>query len=130
MVIWSPGPRSTVVVNPGHGCCPDHYREDTKVRKASAVRRITVVKAGEGASSPLYNRKRKKGKASKHLRPLERLTGRLISAGADAGQVFEKRYRNSRRKRRNGWLRDMPFNVLKAQRRFGKRLKLRPLCWN
>ena len=92
------------------------------------MRRITVVKAGGGVSSQVYRRKRKKGKASKHLRPLERLTRRVISAGSDAGQLFERRYRRSRRKKRDGWIRDMPFNVLKAQRRFGKRLKLMPVC--
>ena len=99
------------------------------MRRRSNVRRIIVVRAEGGEPIQLYRKKKKKRKVTKCLRPLEKATRRVVFAASDASDFFARRYRRSRDEKRDGWARDMPSNVMKAQRRFAKRLKLRRFGW-
>ncbi len=97
---------------------------------AGIVRRITVVSMGTGETDSVgravYKRKRKrKRKVSKWLRPLEKMIRRSRRADQTFATEALKRHDRSNRKRRNGFIRDAPLNILQAARKRNKKLKLR-----
>jgi Family of unknown function (DUF6312) len=51
------------------------------------------------------------------LRPIERVVRRLLKAKAILDQDAYQRYLNSGRRRRDGWLRDAPGNMIKSYRK-------------
>ena len=94
---------------------------------AGIVRRITVVSMGAGETDSVgrsvYKRKRKR-KVSKWLRPLEKMIRRSRRADRTFATEALKRHHRSNRKRRNGFIRDAPLNILQAARKRNKKLKL------
>jgi hypothetical protein len=87
--------------------------------------RVTVVNPSSGATETLYRKKgrRRKKRVSRALRPLERAVFHSLEATDAAAGNLLSRHRRSRRKRRDGWLRDAPNNVMKAHRRGWKKLR-------
>jgi hypothetical protein len=99
-----------------------------------AVRRITILKTpatlkvGEGFGRIEVKRKRKRKKQSKGLtRVLERLARRSAKADVKTADAYLDRHRRSNKKRRDGWLRDLSYNMLRARRKGGKSLKFSKL---
>jgi len=88
---------------------------------AKLVGRITVVNP-DGGTSTLY-RKKRKNRVSRGLRPMERVVRHQLEAGDAFASDLLRRHRRSRRKRRNGWIRDAATNVMKAQQKGWKRLR-------
>src|SRR5438034_6181091 len=70
--------------------------------------------------------KRKK-KGTRGLRPFEKILRRGASASETMASEYLERHERSNRTRRDGWLRDFPVNVFRAQQKSLKRLKLRRL---
>lgn len=94
---------------------------------ARFIRRITVVAlddAHHGQSTTVYKKKKKKRKVSKFLRPFERGQRRMLRANEVFGGTLLRRHKRSNRKRRNGFLRDMGINNMKASRKAFKKLRL------
>lgn len=93
------------------------------------VKRITVLKtSAEGFSAPVkvYSNKKKKGKKqSRGLRALERLTRRNAKAQQTYADVYADRHKRSNRKKRDGWLRDLGYNLLKANQKSQKKMRMR-----
>ena len=84
------------------------------------VKRVTVVRRNaDGNEAVAVYREPKKGrrKTSEWSRPLERVARHLIRADAIFGQEASRRHEKSSRKRRDGWILDLPGNVMKAQRK-------------
>jgi hypothetical protein len=78
----------------------------------------------------LFDRKRKKKKQTKGLKPVERLVRTVADANDAFGSSYAKRHRRSNRKRRDGWLRDMVGNFSKAGNKARKELEVsRILNW-
>lgn len=102
-------------------------------RLSKAVRRITVFdRDATGSLRPvvLFNRRRKKKKQTRGLRPLERSMRAVADAFDVYGSTYAKRHRRSNRKRKDGWLRDMVQNVAKAGDKSRKELGVsRILSW-
>ena len=85
-------------------------------RLGKSVRRVTVLKAGrDGVEAvTIFKQGRKKKKGTRAFRPIERLV-RSVAKSNDAGAgTFLRRYKKSNRKRRDGWVRDMPANSMRA----------------
>jgi hypothetical protein len=86
-------------------------------RLSKQVRKITVFdREASGSLRPVvvFSRRRKKKKQTKALRPIERLV-RTVSDGNDAvAGNYARRHRKSSRKRRDGWLRDLPLNLSRS----------------
>jgi hypothetical protein len=86
-------------------------------RLSKQIRTITVFErdaAGSLRPVVVFDRKRKKKKQTRALRPVERLV-RTISDGSDQfARTYARRHRKSNRKARNGWLRDLPLNVSRS----------------
>jgi len=86
-------------------------------RLSKQIKRITVFERdASGSLRPMvvFNRRRRKKKQARALRPIERLV-RTMSNGNDSfATSYARRHRKSNRKNRNGWLRDLPLNLSRA----------------
>ncbi len=100
----------------------------TGLRLRRKVRRIVVMKvseAGRWQPMTIYKKKRrKKKKRSRALRPLEKRVRRLARADRKFSGIYLKRHKKSTRKKRDGWLRDINYNIYRASRRRAKTLKI------
>jgi hypothetical protein len=99
-----------------------------------AVRRITILKTpskltlGGGLGRIEVKRKRKRKKQSKGLtRVLERMARNSTKSNAKTADAYLDRHRRSNKKKRDGWLRDLGYNILRARRKGGKAFKLSKL---
>ena len=90
------------------------------LRLPPSIRRITVLQSDpSGAIVPavVYERRGKRKKGSRELRPLERLARGWAKTGEEVAATYVRRHRRSNRKRRDGWVRDMGANVARAARK-------------
>jgi hypothetical protein len=87
------------------------------LRLGKSIRRITVLQTdSSGACVPVvvFESRGRKRKGSRQLRPAERMTVACGEAANAATAAYVRRHRRSNRKSRDGWLREMPNNVLRA----------------
>src|SRR6185437_9643507 len=95
-------------------------------RLSTKIRRITVFDRDvTGSLRPvvLFDRRRKKKKQTKGLKPIERLVRSVVDANDAFGSTYAQRHRRSNRKRRDGWLKDMAANISKAGNKGRKELE-------
>lgn len=95
-------------------------------RLSKSVRRITVLQRDQtGAVNPVvvFKRRRGKKKSRRLVRPFERATRSLVEAGDAATGSYLKGHKKANRKRRDGWVRDVPSNVVKASRKAVKEIR-------
>lgn len=108
--------------------------QTVKTKLPKCVRRITILQAkpsqplSEGTAQLVV---RPKGKRKKQSKGIVRLWERLVRRGAKAGgkavETYQTRHKRSSEKRRDGWLRDYSYNLLRAGRQGGKAFKLAKL---
>ncbi len=94
---------------------------------SKSIRRISVLQRDpSGAVTPvvLYQRSRSKKKGTRGFVVLERATRRIMKAQRSAADSYLSRHDQSNRKRRDGWIRDLPINVARAGEHVRKELKL------
>jgi hypothetical protein len=100
-------------------------------RLNSSVRSVTILqKDSSGVVAPLviYQRRRgKKRKSTALLKPFEAITRRVVDAQATTLQSYRSRHDRSNRKKKDGWVRDLPVNVVRASQRGAKALKINRL---
>jgi hypothetical protein len=95
-------------------------------RLSKSVRRVTVLQQdSSGAITPvtLFKRGSKKKKSSRLLRPGEDAVRMFAEVGDRATSTYLRRHKKSNRKRRDGWVRDTPSNVIDAGRQALKEIK-------
>jgi len=100
-----------------------------------AVKRITVLKSlerptlGGGSLGRVeVKRKRKRKKQSKGItRLFERIARRSAKSNAKTAEAYLDRHRRSNKKRRDGWLRDFSYNLMRSRRKGGKSFKFSKL---
>lgn len=86
----------------------------------SLVKRITLISNGE--TQEIFKDKKKKRKSTKMMRPLEKVTRRVLEAGDEmTGQALSRHNRSSR-KRKDGWARDLLKNAMKSNQKAIKKL--------
>ena len=99
----------------------------------ATVRRITIFdRDATGSLRPVvvYNRRRKKKKQTKGLKPIERVVRTFADANDAMASTYVRRHRRSNRKRRDGWIRDALVNAAKAGNKGRKELQdTRILGW-
>jgi hypothetical protein len=90
-------------------------------RLGKSVRKVTVLQkgpSGQVQAVVVYKRgSKKKRRGSTLLRPLQTIVQRVASAQQAAADSYISRHKNSNRKRTDGWIRDLPINVLRAGER-------------
>jgi len=95
-------------------------------RLSKSVKQITVLQRDpSGATTPVvvFKRRREKKKSTRLIRPIERVTRSLAEASAAATGTYLRRHKKSNRKRRDGWVRDIQNNVVKASRKALKEIR-------
>jgi hypothetical protein len=85
-----------------------------------SIRRITIVDDSGGGT--VYERERKSKRRTRWLRPGEGALKRVAQALEQGSASYLRGHRKSNSKRKDGWLRDNPRNVIKAQRKALKKL--------
>lgn len=91
-----------------------------------AIQRVTVLEldgAGRTTTTLIYRKKRKKKRNSRRLRDLEDFTKDAFKAKQNQVDTYLDRHRKSNRKKKNGWLKDLPTNLVKAQRKGLRKLR-------
>lgn len=108
--------------------------KSVKAKLPKSVKRITILKADAQhslsgrADRIIVGKKKKKEKKSKGLlRIWERVVRRGAQAGSKATDTYLDRHKRSNRKRRDGWIRDLAINNLRAGRKGAKKFKLSKL---
>ena len=99
-------------------------------RMSRSVRRITVLrKDAAGALAPvtIFERRGSKKKGTNALRIFEKGTRYVADAQSRAAASYASRHKKSNQKRRDGWVRDFPVNLLRASNQGRKALKLNRL---
>ena len=98
---------------------------ERNLRLPKDIKSITVLKVdGDGESVTVYKAKKKRKKQSAGLKPIERWARRNMMAQQTFADTYLKKHEGSNGKRRDGWLRDLGTNLLRANRRAGKKLKI------
>jgi hypothetical protein len=95
-------------------------------RLSKSVKQITVLQrdaAGAVAPVVVFKRRRGKKKSTKLFKPGERIARSLAEASDAYTGTYLRRHKKSNRKRRDGWIRDVPNNVAKASRKALKELR-------
>jgi hypothetical protein len=111
--------KRVTVLKPGEGGRAVYSRR-SKDSDRQPIKRVTVIKRdgrGQILSRDAYEGERKTKKQSKALRPMEREVRRMMEFQQDVIQNYLSRHQRSNEKRRNGWLSDMPGNVIRAVRK-------------
>jgi hypothetical protein len=103
---------------------------DTRLEKG--VKRVTVLAARKSPVSPpvsppgsdavVVRARKKRKRQSKGLRGLEKLARRSAAATTRYADTYLARHQRSNRRKRDGWLRDLGVNLLRAQRSAWKKL--------
>jgi hypothetical protein len=97
-------------------------------RVSGSVRRITVLKkdaSGQVAPVIIYERKAsKKKRGTRVFRPFERTIRRALEAQRRSADSYLSRHERSNEKRKDGWIRDLNINALRAGQRGTKALKV------
>jgi hypothetical protein len=87
--------------------------------------RLEKTESGELTPVVIYERpKRKKRKATRIFRPADKALRRLAEAQQAFTASYLGRHDASSRRKRDGWLIDLPRNVMVAGRKGAKRLRL------
>lgn len=110
--------RVTVLKPGGGGRAVYHRNGDSGDRHP--IKRVTVIKRddhGQIVSHEAYEGERKTKKQSRGLRPIERQLRKILEFRSDVIDNYLARHRRSNEKHRDGWLRDMPSNMIRAVRK-------------
>ena len=83
------------------------------------IRRITVLKRSGKAieATVIYREPRRRRKSSALISPIEHAARRLVRAQIVWGQEALRRHNRSNRRRRDGWLLDVPVNLAESGRK-------------
>lgn len=98
-----------------------------EIRLSRGVKRITILRkdavTGKFAAAKSVRQGGRRKKRSKGLRLIEKVVRRLSNAQNAMSDVYSARHERSNRKKRDGWLKDLIPNVVKAQRKGFKSLR-------
>ena len=98
--------------------------ENSGFRKA--VKRVTVLtQSAEGGTDAqkLFKRKNKRKSSSKNMGAVEKAARRTVEAQKALLDEYLDRHESSAKKKKDGWLRDGPKNMAKAQKKAMKKLR-------
>lgn len=103
-------------------------------RVSSSVRRITVLKKDDsGVLRPVLVFKRRDSKRKKGTAPFsyfEKIARRVADAQARSAQSYRARHDRSNRKEKDGWVRDLPINLIRANQKGNKALRVDTLFFD
>jgi hypothetical protein len=98
--------------------------ELTRMRKSvRSVTKVQADKSGAVTSTRLYERDRKNKKQRKGVKEAGKGLRRVHNAVRTMEDQYIDRHNRSNRKKRDGWAKDLPTNMVKATRKGLKKVK-------
>jgi hypothetical protein len=97
---------------------------------SKSIRRIAVLQrdpSGRLVPVVVYRRDRSTKKGTRGFKIFERATRRIVEAQRSVADSYLSRHDKSNVKRRDGWIRDLPFNLVRSGEKARRALKLRLL---
>lgn len=96
-------------------------------RLSKSVRSVTVLqKDANGTVTPvvLFRSDRKKKKQTAYVKPFEQFGRSLVEMSDATTGEYLRRHKNSNRKHRDGWIRDAATNLVRANAKGAKKLRV------
>jgi len=87
---------------------------------SKSIKRITVLNtdpSGFTSTTLIHGRRRRKKKQSKQLRRLEKLMRKAAKGRRAGADEYLKRHKRANERKKNGWARKLPRNLMKAQKK-------------
>jgi hypothetical protein len=97
------------------------------IRLGNRVVSITVLQqntAGEVTPVTLFKKKQKKARSSPILGTVEKVLEQMMDAQMEFMDSYRRRFKDSSKKKRDGWLVDMGPNVFRAVRDGAKKIRV------
>ncbi|HYH96133.1 MAG TPA: hypothetical protein VD972_09180 [Hyalangium sp.] len=105
--------------------------EMTQMKLHKAIKRVTILRQEpSGEIVPLVlERKSKRKKQSKRLKMMEKITRQIAQATMTFAETYSGQHQKSNRKKKDGWFRDLTYNLSEARRKSDKKLRLEKLLF-
>lgn len=87
------------------------------------VVQLTRTASGRVRATTLYRKRKRKKRGTWGLNQVEKVVRTIASSQRAFADSYLERHNESIRKKKDGWIRDMPYNVYRAARRGGKKLR-------
>jgi hypothetical protein len=90
------------------------------VRITKGVESIVVIKRADGGretTRTVYRRKKRRKRGTEPLDSLGRVVRKIVEGGRAAAEKYLDEHDESNRGKKDGWVRDMPYNVYRATSR-------------
>lgn len=103
----------------------------TQMKLHKAIKRVTILRQEpSGEIVPLVlERKSKRKKQSKRLKMMEKITRQIAQATMTFAETYSGQHQKSNRKKKDGWFRDLSYNLSEARRKSDKKLRLEKLLF-
>lgn len=96
----------------------------TIITQVKSVKRIVFFGPDGSRAVVKARRSKKRKKQSRWLKPIEKRTRRLAS-GVEAGaDTYVGRHDRSNQDKTDGWMLDLPRNMMKSERKAAKKIKI------
>jgi len=95
---------------------------------SKSIRQIAVLQrdpSGHVVPVVVYRRGRSTKKGTRGFSMFERATRRIMKAQRSAADSYLSRHEKSNTKRRDGWIRDLPLNLVRSGEKGRQALKMR-----
>ncbi|NEO52101.1 MAG: hypothetical protein F6K54_02780 [Okeania sp. SIO3B5] len=91
------------------------------------VKSVTVLQSDDdfgGSPATLYgkspsSKKKKKKKQARALKPIEKMVFSMAKSYDKASKEYRDRHEKSNKKKKNGWIKDLPKNYSKSMSKMG-----------
>jgi len=85
---------------------------------------VTVSEPADNVRVVVFRKNGKsKKKRSRGTKQVEQGVRRLVDTNGTLMNTYVKKHKRSNRKKRDGWIKDIPINVFKAQKKGFKKIK-------
>jgi hypothetical protein len=99
-----------------------------EIRVSKGIKRISIPQAGAGMAMIVYKAKgKKKKKQSFGLKAFDKLLRRSAKAQQTFASEYRDRHDRSNRKKRDGWFRDLSWNLSRSGDKARKKSKMNRL---
>lgn len=96
------------------------------LRMSKTVEEIILIRqddSGRSITRTVYRRRKKTKKGTAPLDSIGKIVRKVASGQQTASEQYLRKHDQSNRDKRDGWLRDLPYNVFRATRRGLKKVR-------
>ena len=96
------------------------------LRMSKAVEEIILIRqddSGRSTTRTIYRRRKKRKKGTAPLDTIGKIVRKVVTGQQAAAELYVRKHDQSNREERDGWLRDLPYNVFRATRRGLKKVR-------